>query len=93
MSIVRDKIYFIYNDHVKNFDPEEDRLHDFDFGSSVIAISQLSTNGSIQTFPIFSPRGANILTRPKVCRQTGRKEMVIYGENGKKFKFANLQFL
>ncbi len=93
MSIVRDKIYFIYNDHPKNFDQNETGLFDFDPRNSVIALSQLSTNGSIQTFPVFNARGGNMLTRPKVCRQTGRKEMVIYGENGKKFKFANLQFL
>jgi len=93
MSIVRDKIYFIYNDNERNFSSDDNRLHDFDRRRSVIALAQLSTNGSVKTFPIFSSQGANVITRPKVCRQTGRREMVIYGENGKKFKFANLQFL
>ncbi|MEM8909412.1 MAG: hypothetical protein AAGD05_16315, partial [Bacteroidota bacterium] len=93
MSIVRDKIYFIYNDNERNFDSSTNQLYEFRQNESVIALSQLSTNGSIKTYPIFNVKGANVLTRPKVCRQTGRKEMVIYGENGKKFKFANLQFL
>lgn len=93
MSIVRDKIYFIYNDNERNFTADDNRLYDFDRRRSVIALSQLSTDGSIRTYPIFSSQGANVITRPKVCRQTGRREMVIYGENGKKFKFANLQFL
>ena len=93
MSIVRDKIYFIYNDDARNFDNSSGRFYEYDGRRSVIALSQLSTNGSVKTFPILSAGGANVVTRPKVCRQTGRREMVIYGENGKKFKFANLQFL
>lgn len=93
MSIVRDKIYFIYNDNRKNFEPESDRIYNFNPRNSVVAVSQLNTRGEIKTFPVLGVKGGNVLTRPKVCRQTGRKEMVIYGENGKRFKFANLQFL
>lgn len=93
MSIVRDKIYFVFNDNPKNFDPTDDRLHDFNGQKSVIALAQVNTKGEIDVQPLFSNKDANVLTRPKVSRQVGKREMIIYGENNRKFRFATLQFL
>ncbi len=93
MSIVRDKLYFVFNDNPKNFDPTDDRLHDFNGQRSIIALAQVNTKGEIKVDPIFSNKEANVLTRPKVSRQVGKREMIIYGENNRKFRFATLQFI
>ncbi len=92
MAIVRDRLYFVYNDNDRNFDPSSKRLHRFNGRSSIIALTELRKDGSATTYPLFSNRDANIITRPKICKQIGRKEMAIYGERNRKFKFASLQF-
>jgi len=91
-SIVRDKIYFVYNDNRRNFPPEGRRVYNFDGRHSIIALAEVSKDGSVRTFPLYNNRDADIITRPKVCKQTGKKEMKIYGEYGRNYRFANLKF-
>ncbi len=95
MSIVRDKIYFIYNDNIRNFqqnNKRQNRIHYFNGRSSIIALAEISRDGSVITYPLASNREAGTLTRPKICKQIGRNTMAVYGERGRKFRFANLEF-
>jgi len=94
MSIIRDKFFFVYNENPKNFDPEKkpNRVYGFDRRQSVVACTQVSKDGSIKTVPLCSNRDADIITRPKMCKQTSSNHMVIYGERNRKYKFAKLTF-
>ncbi len=94
MSIVRDKIYFLFNDNVRNFDSsgKNNRLYNYNGSDSVIALSQVSKDGNVTTFPLGSNRDAGIITRPKMCKQIGKKEMAVFGEYGRGYKFAKLTF-
>ncbi|MEL6925905.1 MAG: hypothetical protein AAFO94_17820, partial [Bacteroidota bacterium] len=94
MSIVQDKLFFIFNDNGRNFDPSknENRLYAFNGKYSVIAVTEVNTDGSAQTYPLFSNRDAEVVTRPKICKQIGRRSMIVYGERGRKFRFANVRF-
>ena len=92
MSTVKDKLFFIYNDNARNFDPNENRLHNFNGKYSVIAVTQVNKDGTADTYPMFSNRDAGIITRPKICKQLGRRSMIVYGERGRSYKFANLRF-
>ena len=92
MSIVRDRLYFVYNDNDRNFTPSRNKLYSYNGRNSIIALTELRKDGTSTTYPLFSNRDAGIITRPKICKQIGRKEMVIYGERNRKFKFASLQF-
>jgi len=94
MSIVRDKIYFIYNDNARNFSPDKkpNRFYNFDGRNSIIALSTVYQNGDVETVPLFQNSDANVLTRPKVCRQIGKKEMAVYGERGRRSRFGKLRF-
>ncbi len=91
--IVRDKIYLVYNDNRRNFDNDnERRRYNFSGRNSIITLSEISQDGSLKTYPLYENKDVNTITRPKVCKQTGRKEMTIYGERGRKFRFASLKF-
>jgi len=68
-------------------------LYSFSNSNSVIALAEINRHGDVMVNPLISNRQGNILMRPKVSKQMSRREMVIFGENGKKFKFATLQFL
>ncbi len=95
MSIIRDKIYFVYNDNGRNFNLDgktSSKFYNFNGRSSVIALAQISKDGSLQTFPMASNRDVGTLARPKVCKQIGKREMLIYGERGRNYKLGSLTF-
>lgn len=92
-AIVNDKIYFVYNNNQRNFNgPRGSNRHNFNGRNSVIALTEVNKNGKVKTHPLYDNREANILTRPKVCEQVGKRDMLIYGELRGKFKFASLKF-
>ncbi len=95
MSIVRDKIYFIYNDNARNFGQDPDkrrRIHYFNGKYSIVALAEIRKDGELTTYPLFTNRDADILTRPKICKQTGSRRMLVYGERGRQYRFASLRF-
>ena len=96
VSIVRDKIYFIYNDTEDNFNRNERINQTYTFEgsakSSLIAVAEISRDGSVNIFPLFKNRDAAIITRPKMCKQIDKKNMIIYGEKGKTYRFGNVEF-
>ena len=94
MSIVRDKFYFVFNDNPKNYDPNDksNKLYNYNGRNSVISLASIDKNGQVDMQPIFANRQAGITTRPKICKQIGRNEMLIYGERGRKYRFGSLKF-
>jgi hypothetical protein len=94
MSIVRDKLYFIFNDNVRNYSPDrkENRFYTYTGNESIMVMAQLSTSGEVKTFPMASNKDAGVITRPKMCKQIGKRDMAIFGERGRSFRFGNLSF-
>ena len=94
MSIVRDRIYFIYNDNPRNLEQDRpmNRLHNFNGSNSVIALSEVMRDGSVNTYPLFINREASIITRPKICKQISRNSIAVYGERGRNYRFGRLDF-
>jgi len=60
--------------------------------NSVITLAEVNKNGKVDMKPLFSGTEASVTTRPKVCKQVGSSEMLIYGERGRTFRFGALQF-
>ena len=56
-----------------------------------MALTEVGMDGSVNTFPISNNREQGIITRPKVCKQIGKREVAIFGEKGKRFKFGKLE--
>ena len=93
MSITRGKLFFIYNDDARNLDANSrSRLFDFSGSNSVIAISEVDMQGRVKSFPLQNKRDASVYTRPKVCKQNGKRTMAVYGEDGKRYRFGLLTF-
>lgn len=93
MSIVRDKLYFIFNDNSRNFEDDgNNRLYNFNGRNSVIALAELRKDGQLRLYPLAFNRDAGTITRPKICKQIGSRRMMVYGERGRSYRFANLEF-
>ena len=93
MSIVADKLYFAYNENPKNLDPNRKKnVSETPDKYSVVTLAEVSKDGSLKRYPMFSNKDKGIVTRPKICRQVGRRDMAIYGESGRNYRFGLLTF-
>ncbi len=93
MATVRDKLYFIFNDNPANsneLDPR--RILNYNGKRSVVTLAILGAKGSYEKYSLFSNQDADVITRPKVCKQTSRNEMVIYGERRRNYRFGKVKF-
>lgn len=92
MAIVRDKICFVYNENGKNFGAKKNnRRYRFNGSNSILTLTEIGMDGSVETYPLGSNRDEGIITRPKICKQIGKREVAIFGEKGKRFKFGSLE--
>ncbi len=92
MAIVRDKICFVYNENGKNFGAKKNnRRYRFNGSNSILTLTEVGMDGSVATYPLGSNRDEGIITRPKICKQIGKREVAIFGEKGKRFKFGSLE--
>ena len=93
MSIVADKLYFAYNENPKNLDPNRKKnVAETPDKYSVVTLAEVARDGSLKRYPMFSNRDKGVVTRPKICRQVGRRDMAIYGESGRSYRFGVLSF-
>jgi hypothetical protein len=58
----------------------------------VITLAEVTKDGELSIYPLQSNRDADVLTRPKISKQIGRKEMAIYGEWGRTYRFGTIEF-
>ncbi len=93
MSIVADKLYFIYNDDPKNLDPRAKKIAaETPDKYSVVTIAEVDRNGGVKRSPLFQNKENGVVVRPKLSKQVGRRDMAIYGESGRRYKFGVLSF-
>ena len=93
MSIVADKLYFVYNDDPKNLDPKAKRIAtETPDKYSVLTIAEVNRDGQVRRSPLFQNKENGVVVRPKISKQVGRRDLAIYGENGRRYKFGVLTF-
>ena len=95
MSVAKGKMFFIFNDNPKNLHKKSNDLniHNFTKGKeSVVVLVTLNGKGEIHKEPLFQVRDTKTITKPKVCEQISRNQMIIYSEKNRKANFARLTF-
>ena len=93
MSIVADKLYFVYNDDPKNLDPKAKKIAtETPDKYSVLTIAEVNRDGQVRRAPLFQNKENGVVVRPKISKQVGRRDLAIYGENGRRYKFGVLTF-
>ncbi len=94
LSIVRDKLYFVYNDNPRNFngDKRVGKWYNYGGGEGVIVLAQVNKDGAVSTWPLATHQDVGVLTRPKVSRQIGRRQLALFGEKGNTYRLGSLQF-
>lgn len=93
MAVVRDRLYFIFNDNSRNYTSDNDNfLYNFNGRNSIITLAEIRKGGELEMYPLFNNRDAGVITRPKICKQTGSRKMIVYGERGRSYRLGELQF-
>ncbi len=92
MATVQDRFYFIFNDHPRNFDQKRKRRYTFKGSKSVVALTEVRKDGTTHVWPLTSTQQADVMVRPKICRQIGARDMALYGERRRRYRFGYLHF-
>ncbi len=95
LAVVRDKLYLIYNDHIKNLLSEKKRKRKRTMTNpfrSITTITAVDLSGNSKQFPMFSGNEIRTITRPLLCKQVSKNEIIIYGEKHRDYKFGRVVF-
>ena len=96
LTVTDEMLYFIYNDHAENLSPVLDKEHkvkNFTKGkNSVVTLAKMDTDGRFVREALFKNKEVEIMTRPKVCEQISKKEMIVFGQRKRTQRFAKVTF-
>lgn len=94
LTVTQDKLYFIFNDHIKNIeDPEEGKYRQFTRGKyGAVAIASVDSKGSVDRNLLFKSKSISSLVRPKYCHQSDPNTTILYGTVGRFKQFGKLKF-
>ncbi len=94
MSVVGDKLYFIFNDNPKNMVSKPGKTYAVNFKkkSAIVAMVEVDAQGRQHKDALFMRYDSKVLTRPKVCEQIAANEMVIFGQYKRSQKLGKIQF-
>lgn len=92
-AAVGNKLYLIFNDNPKNLFLAEGEVPYSSFGKE-IAVSLVTidaSTGKSSRELLMTGSRHDLIIRPKMCFQTGEREMLVYGVNGRKsYQFRKL---
>lgn len=90
-AIAPSSLMFLYNDHPANANPDG-KLRTFTGNRAMLMVSQVKKDGGVIHTPLRAGGRAQVMARPKASKQTGRREILLYGEWGRNFQFGRLIF-
>jgi len=96
-KMITDKhIYFIYNDNPKNLTTtknQKGKIYSLRGPKkSIITLATIDLDGNLKREMIKKPEKSKLYITPRVCRQLNKKTMVLFGQRGKRYRFARLIF-
>ncbi len=90
--IAGDRIFIAFNDSPSNFTKTRRTPRSYNTYSAVVTVAEVTQDGAVTLHNLFSNRDNDTLIRPKVGLQTARKELMLYGERRRQFKWAAVRF-
>ena len=89
VATIDDRVCFMYNEDPRNL-VNNRRTAETPDNNSVVVLAEVSQNGKVKIAPLFGNREEGVIAYPKMCKQIGRLDMLIYGENGRNYRFAKV---
>lgn len=87
------ELHLVFNDHQDNLYREEGRFpRNFQVGrrNGVIVVATVHQDGSYTLNPLAENAAQETIAQPRLCVQTGSKELLVYGKRGRKLKLGKV---
>lgn len=94
LSVVDDRLFFIFNDHPKNLlELKGNKLSNFRGGkNSMVVLVEVDSDGRQVKEALYSTKDEATFTRPKVCKQINNNELILFAIRRKSNKFGLVEF-
>lgn len=96
VSFKKDSLYFVYNEHIKNFDQNDpDKFKSMIRpGKSVLALTVMDENGNIKKEALFNSKTGNNIVRPRFYNydKDGNLVLPAHAPQSNKFKLIKIEF-
>lgn len=94
LSVVKDKLYFVFNDNPKNlFNKGDGKMKNYILNKEcLVVLITMDGRGKFKKEALFDARGTGVYIRPKVGRQISFDETILFGQKKKKQKLAKVTF-
>ncbi len=92
ISILGDKMFFIFNDNPKNLMNKGDgKLKRYNpKRESIVTLVRMDNEGNYKKEALYKMKRSSVLIRPKLSEQISDDEMIIFGKKGKNQQFTKL---
>ncbi len=91
-----DRLFFVYNDHVKNLHVMKSGKGSYFNGSkknSVAVCFSMDYEGNTGKTKLFNVKAEEILVRPKVCARGGTNEILIFAQRKKDQRYGRVTYV
>ena len=95
LAVVKDNLYFIFNDSEKNYTKDKDYVYTFERSNSnkgVVSNVRVDSDGEIDKRQVYAIGDEEIILRPKVCQQISDNEVLLFCEKAKRQRYAKIHF-
>lgn len=93
LNVVNDKLFFIYNDNVKNLSGKSNFVRNGIAGRKMVTVlATIEEDGTLKRNMMFDAKNSRIYTRPKVSMQLNPYESLFYGIRNRTYKFAKISY-
>ncbi|MFM7487630.1 MAG: hypothetical protein ACKO13_12030 [Cytophagales bacterium] len=72
---------------------ETEKAKNYNPRKSVVVLVSVDQAGNVTKQPVFNALDAEVIVRPKACKQISNGEVIVYGQRKKTQQFASLVIL
>ncbi len=94
LGVVGSRLYFVFNDNGENliYNGTGKPAYFDGYRNGIVSLVEVNGLGQQKRSALFRSREVDVLTRPKVCEQVSKNELVIFGQRKKTHRFAKILF-
>jgi hypothetical protein len=93
LQVLNDRLVFVFNDNPKNLNYNgTGKVYYFATKEMIVVKVEMGLDGKQTRESLFATKDVDIITRPLVCEQIARNEMILFGQRKKTHKFARITF-
>lgn len=87
----KDDLYFVYNDNIKNYNPEKEYFLNFSFGKNgIVTMTKLDNFGAQSKTPLYFVKDHKLLIKPSYCHSLPNNKLILISHENKTYKLGQM---